>query len=114
MNFRTPIPISKSNRLIDYNSNIVSFKFELRENAVLVEDATHLLSQGEGFYYRKENETTVHPILQNGTANSVAGVYPDGVEYNLYYGKPSGTLDTDVVVKKSIDLGEKVRTGSCK
>ena len=44
---------------------------------------------------------TVHPILQNGTANSVAGVYPDGVEYNLYYGKPSGTLDTDVAVKKS-------------
>lgn len=91
----------KNIKLVNYNANIVSFKFELRENAVLVEDATHLLSQGEGFYYRKENEMTVHPILQNGTANSVAGVYPDGVEYNLYYGKPSGTLDTDVAVKKS-------------
>lgn len=91
----------KNIKLVNYNANIVSFKFELRENAVLVEDATHLLSQGEGFYYRKENETTVHPILQNGTANSVAGVYPDGVEYNLYYGKPSGTLDTDLAVKKS-------------
>lgn len=92
----------KNIKLVNYNSNIVGFKFEIRENAVLVDDATHLLSQGEGFYYRKETESIVHPILQNAIVNSVPGNYQNGVEYNIYYGEPQNTtLGTDSNLKKS-------------
>lgn len=92
----------KNIKLVNYNSNIVSFKFEIRENAELVNDATHLLSQGEGFYYRKETESTEHPIIQNAIVNSVPGNYQNGVEYNIYYGKPQNTtLGTDTSFKKS-------------
>lgn len=79
----------KNIKLVNYNSNIVAFKFEIRENAVLVEDQTHLLDQGIGFYYKKSTETNVHPILQNAVANTVPGNYEYGVEYDFYYGAPT-------------------------
>lgn len=95
----------KSIKLVNYNSNIVKFKFELRENAVLVEEGTHQLSQGEGFYYRKEGEKGVNKIMHNAVANTVPGNYEKGVEYNLYYGEPdAGTLATENLVKKNSTL----------
>lgn len=79
----------KNIKLVNYNSKIVGFKFEIRENAALVPDQTHLLEQGIGFYYKKETENDVHPILQNAVVNTVPGNYENGVEYNLYYGAPN-------------------------
>lgn len=92
----------KNIKLVNYNSNIVGFKFEIRENALLVDNSTHLLSQGEGFYYRKETESVVHPIVQNAVVNTVPGNYQNGVEYNIYYGEPQNTtLGTNSNLKKS-------------
>jgi hypothetical protein len=92
----------KNIKLVNYNSKIVGFRFEIRENGALVENGTQLLSQGIGFYYRKESESTVHPIVQNATVNTVPGNYQNGVEYNLYYGSPDiGVLGTGQDLKKS-------------
>lgn len=90
----------KNIKLVNYNPNIVGFKFEIRENAGLVDDSTHVLSQGEGFYYKKESESTFHPVLQNAVVNSVAGTQ-SGVEYNFYYGEPQITLGAGSVKKSS-------------
>ena len=90
----------KNIKLVNYNPNVVGFKFEIRENADLVADDTHLLSQGEGFYYRKETESAIHSVLQNAVVNSVAG-NQNGVEYNFYYGEPQITLGAGSVKKSS-------------
>ena len=42
----------KNIKLVNYSSNIKSYRFEIRENAELVSDGTHTLSAGTGFYVR--------------------------------------------------------------
>ena len=94
----------KNIKLVNYNPNIVGFKFELRENAVLVDDNAHFLSQGEGFYYKKASETNVLPILQNATAVAIPGIVGEnavGAEYDVYYGKPQTTLAAGNAKKSS-------------
>ena len=88
----------KNIKLVNYNPNIVQFKFEIRENAALVPDQTHLLSQGEGFYYKKASDATEMPALQNQTI-SLSGSTP--AEYDLYYGRPQTTLATSITKKSS-------------
>lgn len=91
----------KNIKLVSYNPNIVSFKFEIKENAVLVDDNKHLLSQGEGFYYKKATEADAKPVLQNAIVAAVPGS-DQGAEYDLYYGSPkNGTLGANDVAKKS-------------
>jgi len=90
----------KNIKLVNYDPSIVSFKFEIRENAALVANGTHVLSAGEGFYYKKSTDANVTAAAQgdvvtaNGTTN--------GVEYDLYYGAPnSGTLATSETNKSA-------------
>ncbi|REC42554.1 T9SS C-terminal target domain-containing protein [Chryseobacterium piscium] len=90
----------KNIKLVNYNPNIVSFKFEIRENAAEVAAGTHLLSAGEGFYYKKGTDVTVIPAIQGTVVASTAGS-TSGVEYDLYYGMPTGTLGTRDDVKKT-------------
>ncbi|UFK98540.1 T9SS type A sorting domain-containing protein [Kaistella faecalis] len=77
-----------------YNNAIKSLKFEIRENTELVENGTHQLSTGVGFYYKAPNGESVE-IKQN----QVIPVTAD--KYSLFYGKPSGVLGTDGVAKPS-------------
>lgn len=89
----------KNIKLVNYNPNIVKFKFEIRENANLVSNGTHLLSAGEGFYYKRDTDTNVTAAAQNGIVSVPAG-NSTGIEYDFYYGLPSnlggggGTLGT--------------------
>lgn len=96
----------KNIKLVNYNPNIVSFKFEIRENAEKVADGTHVLSAGEGFYYKKSTSTSVSPAVQNAVVTAQAGSANNGVEYDLYYGLPTtaGALATSDAVKKSRTL----------
>lgn len=90
----------KNIKLVNYNPTVVGFKFEIRENAILVDDATHLLSQGEGFYYKKASESNVIPVLQNATVAASETTIEKPSEYDVYYGKPQNTLGA-ITVKKS-------------
>lgn len=93
----------KNIKLVNYNPAVVSFKFEIRENAALVANGTHVLSAGEGFYYKKSTSTNVSPAV-HGTSVPATGS-TSGVEYDLYYGLPnSGTLSTSDVKKSSRTL----------
>lgn len=90
----------KNIKMVNYDPSIVSFKFEIRENAALVANGTHVLSAGEGFYYKKSTDANVTAAAQGAviTANGNA----NGVEYDLYYGAPnSGTLATSEVNKSA-------------
>ncbi len=76
----------KNIKLVNYNlNNIKSYKFEIRENAELISDGTHLLSSGTGFYYKASDG-----ILKEAKQGQVITV--SGAEYDLYYGKPDGVL----------------------
>ncbi len=77
-----------------YSDDIKSLKFEIRENAELVEDKVHELSTGIGFFYKGKNGEEVR-IAQNQT------IPVAGNEHMLYFGKPSSTLGTDVAVNPS-------------
>ena len=77
-----------------YSSNIKSLKFEVREDAQLVDDGVHNLSTGIGFYYKSANGV-ISEIVQNQVIPVV------GDEYNLYYGKSSIILGTDGIAKPS-------------
>jgi len=90
----------KNIKLVNYNPNIVAFKFEIRENAAEVSDGTHLLSSGEGFYYKKGTDAAVTPAVQGAVVASQAGS-TNGVEYDLYYGLPTGTLGTKDDIRKA-------------
>ena len=81
----------KNIKLVNYSTNIKSYKFEIREDAKLVNEGTHALSSGEGFYLRKSVANSELVSLKQGDTFAV-----DGTEYDLYYGKPdaSGTLGT--------------------
>ncbi|MCY0979215.1 T9SS type A sorting domain-containing protein [Chryseobacterium wangxinyae] len=94
----------KNIKLVNYNPNIVSFKFEIRENAEEIAAGAHLLSSGEGFYYKKGTETSVSPALQGSTVASQAGTN-SGIEYDLYYGMPTNvTLGANEIKRSSRTL----------
>ncbi|RNA60550.1 T9SS C-terminal target domain-containing protein [Chryseobacterium nematophagum] len=85
----------KNIKLKNYNSDIKSYKFEIRENASLVADGTHQLSSGTGFYYKAPNGT-----VQEAKQGDVVSV--TNSEYDLYYGAPSNVvLDTKTATKLS-------------
>jgi len=86
--------LGKAIPLALYNSAIKSLKFEIRENTELIEDGSHQLSTGTGFYYKSPNGEAVE-IKQN----QVIPVASD--KYSLFYGKPSGVLGTDGGTKPS-------------
>lgn len=78
-----------------YNPEIKTLKFEIRENAELINNGNKNLSTGIGFHY-KDASGDVKDISQ-GQVVSV-----NGDNYSLFYGKPSGTLATgDVSAKPS-------------
>ena len=94
----------KNIKLVNYNPNIVSFKFEVRENAVKIPDGQHLLSSGEGFYYKKTGTNTVNNAVQGAVVTAQPGSNA-GVEYDLYYGAPNSlVLNTSENIKKSRTL----------
>ena len=76
----------------DYNTSgqkIVSYKFEIRENAEMIPAGTHQLSSGTGFYYRSSNGNFAE-------AKQGDVVHVNSQSYNLYYGEPDkGTLITN-------------------
>jgi len=71
---------------------IVSYKFEIREDAELVPAGTHQLSSGIGFYYKASNGT-----VQQAKQGDIVSL--TSKSYNLYYGEPNrgslGTKDTE-------------------
>lgn len=82
----------KNIKLVNYSDKIKSYKFEIRENAQLVNDGTHLLSSGEGFYIKDaKNNGNLIDVKQMNTIPVTSS------EYDLYYGKPQtdGTLGTN-------------------
>ena len=73
-----------------YNPQIVSLKFQIRENGVLVSNGTHALSTGTGFYYTGANGQSVQ--ISQGDIIPI-----NGADYGLYYGQPipTGSLSTN-------------------
>lgn len=72
----------------DYNTpqqRIVSYKFEIRENAEMLPAGAHQLSSGKGFYYKSSNGT-----VQEAKQGVVVPV--NSQSYNLYYGEPSSVV----------------------
>lgn len=68
------------------DKKIVSYKFEVRENAEMIPAGNHQLSTGTGFYYKASNGT-VEEVKQGQT------IPVNSKSYNLYYGAPDrGTL----------------------
>jgi len=80
--------LGKNVKLVNYSSNIKSYKFEIRENAQLVNAGTHQLSSGIGFYYQAPDGTAM-PAVQG------AVIPVTGAEYDLYYGEPERVLATE-------------------
>lgn len=76
----------KNIKLVNYDLNKVkSYKFEIRENASLVNNGTHQLSSGVGFYYKTSNGT-----VQAAKQGDVIPV--NGAVYDLYYGEPNNVV----------------------
>lgn len=68
------------------DKKIVSYKFEIRENAEMIPAGAHQLSSGIGFFYKASNGT-VQEAKQGQT------IPVSSKSYNLYYGAPDrGTL----------------------
>ncbi|KFF27665.1 T9SS type A sorting domain-containing protein [Chryseobacterium vrystaatense] len=68
----------------DYNTagqKIVSYKFEIRENAEMLAAGAHQLSSGKGFFYKSSNGT-----VEEAKQGAVISV--NSKSYNLYYGAP--------------------------
>lgn len=87
-----PIPLAI------YDTNIKKLKFEIRENAELLESPSSVLSSGISFYYKFGDEGDV-VTLNQGKEVSVT-VPADGADAYLYYGAPnSGTLATGEATK---------------
>lgn len=86
--------LGKNVKLVNYSSNIKSYKFEIRENAALVPNGTHQLSTGIGFYYKAPNGSVMQ--AKQGEVIPVTNS-----EYDLYYGAPNSVLATDTTVKPS-------------
>ncbi|PTT42932.1 T9SS C-terminal target domain-containing protein, partial [Chryseobacterium sp. HMWF028] len=78
----------KNVKLMNYYDQVKSYKFEIRENAVLIPAGAHQLSSGIGFYYKAENGNLIE--AKQGDVVPVTNA-----EANLYYGEPSNlTLAT--------------------
>lgn len=81
-----------------YDSNIKKLKFEIRENAELLESPSSVLSSGISFYYKFGDNGEVITLNQ-GKEVSVT-VPTKGADAYLYYGAPnSGTLASDETPK---------------
>ncbi|MFP3594585.1 T9SS type A sorting domain-containing protein [Chryseobacterium sp. SIMBA_038] len=74
----------KNISLMNYSSQIKSYKFEIRENAELVANGTHQLSTGVGFYYKAPNGT----VMQAKQGETIP-VTTNASPYDLYYGEPN-------------------------
>lgn len=84
-----PIPLAI------YNPNIKKLKFEIRENAELLESPTSVLSSGISFYYKIDNGELITVTQGKEVAVSVPA---GGADASLYYGAPTeGTLSTGKV-----------------
>lgn len=70
-----------------YSPAIKSLKFEIRENAQLVDAGVKVLSTGTGFYYKDASGN-----ISEASQDSVIPV--NGSQYNLFYGKPDAVLAT--------------------
>lgn len=87
----------KNVSLMNYSSQIKSYKFEIRENAELVANGAHQLSTGVGFYYKAPNGTVME-AKQGETIPVTTNASP----YDLYYGAPNrDVLATQNPVKSS-------------
>jgi hypothetical protein len=75
----------KNVKLVNFNPGVKSYKFEIRENAELINNGAHQLSSGIGFYYKATNGT-----VQQAKQGDVVSV--NGAEYDLYYGEPSNIV----------------------
>ncbi|SHM33549.1 T9SS type A sorting domain-containing protein [Chryseobacterium contaminans] len=72
----------------NHNQQIVSYKFEVRENAAMIPAGVHTLSSGTGFYYKSANGN-VEEVKQG------AIIPVSSKSYSLYYGAPDkGSLAT--------------------
>ncbi len=71
--------------MVMYNDDIKSLKFEIRENAALIDDNQEVLSSGKSFYFNTRNQDLV-PI-KNG---QIVAVNSD--QYSLFYDKADAFL----------------------
>lgn len=86
--------LGKAVPLALYSNAIKSLKFEVRENAQLIQNGSHKLSTGIGFYYKAKNGN-----IEEVTQNQIVPVTGD--EYSLFFGKVTGVLDVDATAKPS-------------
>lgn len=80
----------KNISLMNYSSQIKSYKFEIRENAEMVSNGTHQLSTGTGFYYKAPNGN-----VMEAKQGEVIPVTTNASPYDLYYGLPNRVLAVD-------------------
>lgn len=84
----------KSIPMMLYNDDIKSLKFEIRENAELIEEGEQVLSTGKEFYYKVgQNDIKV---IKNGQTVPV-----NSKSYGLFYDKPEVSLTTNNDLKPS-------------
>lgn len=91
----------KNISLMNYSSQIKSYKFEIRENAELVSNGTHQLSTGTGFYYKAPNGS----VMQAKQGETIP-VSTNASPYDLYYGEPN----RDVLATKPTAIVNSSRT----
>lgn len=77
-----------------YNNAIKSLKFEIRENAELIEDGQQALSTGKEFYYKVGNDDVI--AISNGSVVPVTST-----SYGLFYDKPDTFLGNHNTAKVS-------------
>lgn len=94
----------KNIKLANYNPDIVSFKFEIRENAGQITAGQHLLSSGEGFYYKKSGNNPLLPAVQGAVVAAVPGTPTEGAFYDLYYGTPNSSVLGTTEVKSNLTM----------
>lgn len=83
--------------MVLYNTGIKSLKFEIRENAGLLEDGEELLSSNKSFYYQLTEDKAI-PIAHN---NSVSVDVPvSGLQIKLYYDRP--TTNTTMASEEAV------------
>lgn len=76
----------KNVKLVNYYTDqVISYKFEIKENAEPIANGAHALSSGIGFYYKAPNGT-----VQEAKQGQIIPV--TGAEYDLYYGEPSNIV----------------------
>lgn len=86
--------LGKAIPLALYNTSVKSFKFEIRENASLVDDGVHNLSAGIGFYFK-----TPGGQITELAQNQIIPI--SGDEFSLFYGSPNKVLGANGAAKPS-------------